>query len=71
MKKIFKIVEHDGTRADNSIFRKEWYCATNSLAEKFKSEKEAALPVGSMHSYHIVPIDVMDSEDDFYIKELR
>ena len=77
MKTIFKITERTGVRSDNNLFKKEWYCSTNKLAEAFKAEKEKALPAtdgnisGGCKGYTITPIQVMDSEDDFYKKELR
>lgn len=75
MKTIYKITESSGARGNN-LFRKEWFCSTKKLAEAFKAEKEKSeqvtdgnIPRGS--GYCVSPVDVMESEDDFYKKELR
>ena len=75
MKTIYKITESSGVRGNN-LFRKEWFCSTKKLAESFKAEKEKSeqVTVGNVpkgNGYCITPVEVMDSEDDFYKKELR
>lgn len=76
MKTIYKITKNSGARSGNDLFNKEWFCSTKKLAEAFKAEKEKSeqvtdgnIPRGS--GYCVSPVDVMDSEDDFYKKELR
>lgn len=76
MKTIYKITKNSCVHSGNELFRKEWFCSTKQLAEAFKAEKEKSeqvtdgnIPRGS--GYCVSPVDVMDSEDDFYKKELR
>lgn len=78
MKTIYKVVKSSGVRNGENLFSKEWYCSTKKLAEAFKAEKEKSeqptdvignVPRGN--GYHVVAVEVMDSEDDFYKKELR
>ena len=76
MKTIYKIIKNSGDRSGNGLFSKEWFCSTKKLAETFKAEKEKSeqvtdgnIPRGS--GYCVSPVNVMDSEYDFYKKELR
>lgn len=76
MKTIYKVIKTDGTRGGSSLFKKEWFCATQELASKFKAEKEKSeqVTVGNMpqsSGYLVSPVQVMECEDDFYTKELR
>lgn len=76
MKTIYKVIQTDGTRGGIGLFKKEWFCVTQKLAEAFKAEKEKSeqVMVGSMpksSGYLVSPVSVMECEDDFYKKELR
>ena len=75
MKTIYKVTQNSGIRGD-SLFKKEWFCSTKKLAEAFKAEKEKSehmtdgnVPKGN--GYAVYPVEVMESENDFYKKELR
>lgn len=75
MKTMYKIVSSSGLE---NLFKKEWFATTKKLAEAFKTEKEKSEPctdspgyVSQGNKYHIIPVEVMEKEDDFYKKELR
>jgi len=76
MKTIYKVIPTDGTRGGIGLFKEEWFCTTQPLAEAFKAEKEKSeqVTVGNMpksSGYLVLPVNVMECEDDFYKKELR
>lgn len=76
MKTIYKVIQTDGTRGGIGLFKEEWFCTTQQLAEAFKAEKEKSVQatVGNMSKssgYLVSPVSVMECEDDFYKKELR
>lgn len=77
MKTIYRITKNRDVR-ESSLFHKEWFCSTKKLAEAFKAEKEKSEQVtegiGNVprsNGYCISTVEVMESEDDFYKKELR
>lgn len=76
MKTIYKVIQTDGTQGGIGLFKEEWFCTTQQLAEAFKAEKEKSVQatVGNMSKssgYLVSPVSVMECEDDFYKKELR
>lgn len=76
MKTIYKVIKTDGTRGGIGLFKEEWFCNTQKLAEASKAEKDKSEQVtdGNMpknSGYLVSPVNVIECEDDFYKKELR